>query len=78
LRIAGPSVAERDGVGCKEQRSAEYWKYSSERRRSRVGRDELRSAMPFAGGLEPAQGSNKDSRPDPDPSGDVEAFSDTL
>jgi hypothetical protein len=35
LRIAGPSVAERSRAGCKEQRSAEYWTYSSERRRSR-------------------------------------------
>jgi hypothetical protein len=34
LRIAGPSPAERSQVGCKEQRSAEYWTYSSKRRRS--------------------------------------------
>ena len=71
-------MAERSRAGGKEQRSAKYWRYSGERRRSRVGRDELCSAMPFAGGLEPAQGSNKDSRPDPDPSGDAEGFSDTL
>ena len=31
----GPSVAERSRAGCKEQRSAEYWRYSSERRRRR-------------------------------------------
>jgi hypothetical protein len=35
LRIDGPSVAERSRAGCKEQRSAEYWRYSSERRRRR-------------------------------------------
>jgi len=35
LRIDGPSVAERGRAGCKEQRSAEYWMYSSERRRRR-------------------------------------------
>ena len=35
LRMDGPSVAERSRAGCKEQRSAEYWRYSSERRRRR-------------------------------------------
>ena len=35
LRIAGPSVAERSRAGCKERRSAECWKCSSERRRNR-------------------------------------------
>ena len=58
MRIDGPSLAERSRVGCKDQRSAEYRAYSSERRRKRVGGVELGSAMPVAGGLEPFQGSN--------------------
>ena len=45
LRIAGPSVAERSRAGCKEQRSAEYWTYSSERRRRRRP-GSARHAMP--------------------------------
>jgi len=42
-------------AGCKEQRSAEYWRYSSERRRIRGGAGELCSAAPGAGGVEPSQ-----------------------
>jgi hypothetical protein len=28
--MAGPSLAERSQVGCKERQSAEYWKYRPE------------------------------------------------
>ena len=63
MRIAGPSVAERSRAGCKEQRSAEYWTYSSERRHVRGRAGELCSAAPGAGGVEPSQGFTVSRRP---------------
>ena len=64
LRIDGPSVAERSRAGFKEQRSAEYLRYSSERRHLRGGAGELCSTAPGAGGVEPCQGSTFSRRPD--------------
>jgi hypothetical protein len=64
LRIDGLSVAERSRAGCKEQRSVEYLRYSSERRHLRGRAGELCSTALGAGGVEPCQGSTFSRRPD--------------
>jgi hypothetical protein len=72
LRTAGPSVAERSRAGCKEQRSAEYWTYSSERRRRRRP-GSARHATPGGYSQQAPRGRLTDSRDRASGAGDTSA-----